>query len=131
MGYKLEKPYKDKQRADFVHEHQGLNYYEDDNCIIMYSDSESVENGVVTDISGTDAYKAKIKKQQNKQALTTRDKALSHFSDSVASNKILLDLGIISQDIYDSRLLQDKALANSAITTFNTILGITNPTFNY
>lgn len=56
MSYKLEKPYTDIQRADFVCEHQGLNYYEDGNCIIMYSDNESVTGGIVTDISDTPEY---------------------------------------------------------------------------
>ena len=61
MSYKLEKPYSDIQRANFVCEHQGLNYYEDDNCIIMYLDSESVTNGVVIDISQTAEYLAEQK----------------------------------------------------------------------
>ena len=65
MSYKLEKPYTDKERADFVCEHQGLNYYEDDNCIIMYLDSESVADGVVTDISQTPEYIAEQKAKNN------------------------------------------------------------------
>ena len=60
MSYKLEKPHTDIQRADFVCEHQGLNYYEDDNCIIMYLDSENVKDGVVVDISQNSEYMAKI-----------------------------------------------------------------------
>jgi len=51
MSYKLEKPYTDIQRADFICEHQGLNYYEDGNCIIMYDNSESVTDGVVVDLT--------------------------------------------------------------------------------
>jgi len=65
MSYKLEKPYTDIQRADFVCEHQGLNYYEDDNCIIMYENYESVTDGVVADISDTDDYKAKALAKEN------------------------------------------------------------------
>jgi hypothetical protein len=65
MSYKLEKPYTDTQRADFVCEHQGLNYYEDDNCIIMYENTESVTDGIVTDISDTDDYKAKVLAKEN------------------------------------------------------------------
>lgn len=64
MGYKLEKPFTDIQRADFVCEHQGLNYYEDDNCIIMYSNSEKIENGESIDISQTPEYIAEQKKQE-------------------------------------------------------------------
>lgn len=67
MSYKLEKPFTVTQRADFVCEHQGLNYYEDDNCIIMYADSESVIDGVVTDISQTSDYKSKQKSKAKKQ----------------------------------------------------------------
>lgn len=50
MSVILNKPFNDKQRADFVCQHPRLNYYEDDNCI-MYSDSESVTGGVVTDLT--------------------------------------------------------------------------------
>ena len=65
MSYKLEKPFTDKQRADFICEHQRLNYYEDDNCIIMYLDSESVTNGIVNDISQTPEYIAEQKAKNN------------------------------------------------------------------
>jgi hypothetical protein len=65
MSYKLDKPYTDIQRAVFVCEHQGLNYYEDDNCIIMYENYESVADGVVTDITDTDDYKAKVLAKEN------------------------------------------------------------------
>ena len=46
MSYKLEKPFTDIERADFICTHKGLNYYEDNDCIIMYLDSESVIDGV-------------------------------------------------------------------------------------
>lgn len=49
MSYKLKKPYTDVQRADFICEHQGLNYYEDDNCIIMYLDTEKIVDGEAVD----------------------------------------------------------------------------------
>jgi hypothetical protein len=65
MSYKLEKPFTDIQRANFICEHQGLNYYEDDNCIIMYPNTESVIDGVVTDISQTPEY---ISEQAQKEA---------------------------------------------------------------
>ena len=80
MSYKLEKPYTDIQRADFVCEHQGLNYYEDDNCIIMYLNSESVIDGVVTDISQTPEYIAeelkKAKEVKLQENITKRDEYL-------------------------------------------------------
>lgn len=41
----LNKPYNRKQYADFICINQGLNRYEDDNCIIMYNNSEIIVNG--------------------------------------------------------------------------------------
>lgn len=67
MGYKLEKPYTDIQRADFVCEHQGLNYYEDDNCIIMYLDSEKIVDGEAIDISQTPEYIAEQKQKEQER----------------------------------------------------------------
>lgn len=85
MSYKLEKPYTDKQRADFICEHQGFNYYKDDNCIIMYLDSESVADGVVTDISETPEYIAKIAQQeaeiQNMKCITKRQLLIWLYSN--------------------------------------------------
>ena len=51
MGYTLAKPFSDVARADFICLHQGLNYYEDDNCIIMYANTEKIVNGVAVDRS--------------------------------------------------------------------------------
>lgn len=65
MGYKLEKPFTDVERADFVCEHQGLNYYEDDKAIYMYANSEALQNGEIVDISNTDDYKKQILSKQN------------------------------------------------------------------
>ena len=67
MGYTLAKPFSDVARADFVCEHQGLNYYEDDNCIIMYSDSEKIENSEAVDNSAE--YKAKQLEQAKAEKL--------------------------------------------------------------
>ena len=65
MGYTLAKPFSDVARADFVCEHQGLNYYEDDNCIIMYLDTEKIVDGEATDISETPEYIAEQKAKNN------------------------------------------------------------------
>ena len=65
MSYKLEKPYKDIDKANFVHEHQSLNYYEDDNCIIMYLDSEKIVNGVAVDRTQDADYIAEQKAKNN------------------------------------------------------------------
>ena len=61
MSYKLEKPYTYAERADFVIAHQGLNYYEDDNCIIMYLNTEKIVDGEAIDISQTPEYIAEQK----------------------------------------------------------------------
>ena len=80
MSYTLNKPFKDIQKADFVCLHQGLNYYEDDNCIIMYLNSESVIDGVVTDITSTPEYIAeelkKAKEVKLQENITKRDEYL-------------------------------------------------------
>lgn len=70
MGYKLEKPHTISQRANFICENQGFNYYEDDNCIIMYLDSEKVEDGIVVDISNTPEY---IAEQESKAKAMCKD----------------------------------------------------------
>ena len=89
---KLTKPYTDIQRADFIVEHQGLNYYEDDNCIIMYLDSESVADGVVTDISQTPEYiaeeLAKAKEAKMQENATKRDE---HLLAGVVYKDVLFD----------------------------------------
>ena len=80
MGYKLEKPYTDIQRADFVCLHQGLNYYEDDNCIIMYLDTEKIVDGEAVDMSQTPEYiagqLAKAKADKLQENTTKRDARL-------------------------------------------------------
>ena len=40
----------------FKNSHSGLNYYEDDNCIIMYANSEQIIDGEIVDISQTPEY---------------------------------------------------------------------------
>src|SRR5574344_263083 len=80
MGYTLAKPFSDVARADFVCLHQGLNYYEDKNCIIMYLDSEKIVNGEATDISQTPEYLdeqlAKAKADKLQENTTKRDARL-------------------------------------------------------
>lgn len=75
MSYKLEKPFTNVQKADFICLHQGLNYYEDRNCIIMYYNSETIKDGEIVDISNTSEYKAKVKSEIKKQiTLSYKDK---------------------------------------------------------
>src|SRR5574344_495791 len=80
MGYTLAKPFSDVARADFVCEHQGLNYYEDDDCIIMYSNSEKIENGEAVDRTQDADYiaeqLAKAKADKLQENTTKRDARL-------------------------------------------------------
>ena len=45
MGYKLEKPYTLEERINLVCEHQICDCYEDENCIILYDNSEIIVDG--------------------------------------------------------------------------------------
>lgn len=65
MSYKLEKPYTDRQRADFICEHQGMKYAEDDTAIYFLEDYEELQNEEVINISNTCEYHTKILRQQN------------------------------------------------------------------
>lgn len=62
MSYKLEKPYTNIQRADFIVTHQGMKpifiYDQEDNETIVYflEDYEELKNGEVIDISATTEY---------------------------------------------------------------------------
>ena len=47
MPYKLEKPFTDIERADFVCEHQGMTYVENDFAIYFLEPNEYFENGEV------------------------------------------------------------------------------------
>ena len=76
----LTKPFTDKQRADFICEHQGLNYYEDDNCIIMYLDTEKIVDGKAVDRTQDADYiaeqLAKAKADKLQENTTKRDARL-------------------------------------------------------
>ena len=128
MSYKLEKPFTDIQRADFICEHQGLNYYEDDNCVIMYLDSESVINGVAKDISDTDEYKAQVKKQEIQTAKSTRDSAINEITNAKLLDELQLDAGQITQAIYDARKTARLAQLAQVQSDFYTATGLTQPT---
>lgn len=65
MSYKLEKPYTDTQRADFVCEHQGLTPVETGNAFYMLEANELFENDEVIINPNYDAEQAEIVKQAN------------------------------------------------------------------
>lgn len=67
MNYKLEKPFTDTQRADFVCQHQGMKYAEDDTAIYFLEDYEEIQNGEIINISNTPEYQAKILAEQNER----------------------------------------------------------------
>ena len=83
MSYKLEKPYTDIQRANFIVERQGLNYYEDDNCIIMYSNNESVTDGVVTDLTQDPAWVAEQKLKKFQSDIQYQHDAFNEYSREI------------------------------------------------
>ena len=83
MGYKLEKPFTDIKRANFVCEHQGLNYYEDDNCIIMYADSESVTDGIVTHLTQDPIWVAEQKLKQFQLDIQYQHDAFNEYSREI------------------------------------------------
>src|SRR5574344_2240139 len=80
MGYTLAKPFSDVARADFICEHQGLNYYEDDSCIIMYLDTEKIVDGEAVDRTKDADYiaeqLAKAKADKLQENITKRDARL-------------------------------------------------------
>lgn len=65
MSYKLEKPYTDKEYADFVCLHQGLNPVETDDAFYFLEEYEELQNNEVVDASNTSSYQAKILTKQN------------------------------------------------------------------
>lgn len=92
MSYKLEKPYTDKQKADFVCANQGLNRYEDENCVIMYANTEKIENGVVIDISQTPEYLAEeLEKAKSLKIKENETKRNEYLLSGVEYQSILFD----------------------------------------
>lgn len=124
MGYKLEKPYTDIQRADFICEHQGFNYYEDNNCIIMYSSSEKIVNGEVVDRTQDADYIAEQKKQLIQQAKDKRDKVIDAVTSSVILDQLQKEVGIITQAIYDSRFAAKANMYQNATNEFYITTGL-------
>lgn len=79
MGYKLTKPYTDIQRANFICLHQGLNYYEDDDCIIMYENTEKIVDGEAVDRTQDIDYKL----QQFQSAIQYQHDAFNEYSREI------------------------------------------------
>ena len=128
MSYKLEKPYTDIQRANFICLHQGLNYYEDDNCIIMYLDSEKIVNGEAVDRTQDADYIAEQKKQLIQQAKAIRDTAINEITNAKLLDDLLLDAGQITEAVYAARKTARLAQLAEIQTTFYTTTGLTQPT---
>lgn len=64
MSYKLEKPYTDKQRADFICEHQGMVPVETGNALYFLEDYEELQNDSVVNISESEDYQNCILEKQ-------------------------------------------------------------------
>lgn len=127
MANILTKPYTNKQRADFVCEHQGLNYYEDDNCIIMYENTESVTDGVITDISETPEYLAKQVIKSNISALDTFTQTLDVKTNNKVIHEFMLDANYLINAVdfvaqTNSEVLYICAILSSGdIYTYNSV----------
>lgn len=65
MGYTLNKPFTNKQRADFICGHQGLTFIENDKAIYMLEPWETVLDGVISGSEDDEAYQAKLTEQAN------------------------------------------------------------------
>ena len=138
MSYKLEKPFTNTQRADFICENQGLNYYEDDNCIIMYLDSESVADGIVTDISNTPEY---LSSQLEKAKTLTYYKIISKYDQAIKNGVFKIDSeyygnmswydtwtkainlyesGLVLADTFTVRLYKSPSSEDGAYYNYNT-----------
>lgn len=95
MAYILNKPFTETQRADFICEHQGLNYYENDTCIIMYLDSEKILNDEAVDRTQDVDYKEKIKKENITNSLNSRNKIGNSVSNTLLWDDLLLEAGFL------------------------------------
>ena len=65
MGYTLNKPFTNKQRADFICGHQGLTFIENDKAIYMLEPWETILDGVISGSEDDEAYQAKLTEQAN------------------------------------------------------------------
>jgi len=64
MSYKLDKPYTDIERADFVCLHQGMTPVETDEALYFLEPYEEMQDGAVVDVSETADYIAAVKAQK-------------------------------------------------------------------
>lgn len=72
MSYKLEKPYTEKQRADFIVEYnhnQGLKIEETNSCLYALSDNEIMENNVPIQNPNYDFEMAEQLKEEKKKQI--------------------------------------------------------------
>lgn len=92
------------------------------------TDKWDIVNGVFTDISNTDAYKAKVKKQTIQTAKAIRDSAINEITNAKLLDDLQLDAGTITQAIYDARKTARLAQLAEVQTAFYTTTGLTQPT---
>ncbi len=82
MGYKLEKPFKNTERAEFICEHQGMKFDEDENAIYMLEEWENIENGEIigsqTDIPYITSKVLQLSTQCYKYIIDKYDEALKY-----------------------------------------------------
>lgn len=72
MSYKLEKPYTEKQKADFIVEYnhnQGLKIEETNSCLYALNDNEIMENNAPIQNQNYDFEQSKFLKEKQKQQI--------------------------------------------------------------
>lgn len=144
MSYKLEKPYTDIQRADFICLHQGLNYYEDDSCIIMYADSEKIVDGNSEDQSNYIEYITSQRLKQITLELSQADIDYATILETpveytngflyqpkyVEKYAILIASNTFAQDIWDYTELNVEKMTNTQLKALTAFLSnIIEPAF--
>lgn len=89
MGYKLEKPFTNIERADFVCEHQGLMPIEIDSAFYMLEVYEELQNGEIINISNTDEYIMDKLQEQIDAIMDEYVTAIASFDNIWCRNVIL------------------------------------------
>lgn len=101
-----------------------------------------IENNAIVDISDTDEYKAKVKKQEIQAAKTIRNEAIDKITNSILIDQLLikeLDLKLAAttitqaeydtaKAIYDARIVAKATQYVVAKETFYTTTGLIEPT---
>lgn len=110
-------------------ENEGFRRYHEDEISGYFAGTFIIKNGEdLIDISDTQEYKDKIKRQEIQQANEIRKKAIDNISNSVLLDQLALRVGMITQEVYDSRFTAKANMYGEAVHNFYTSTGLTPPT---